>query len=191
MSRLARALGRASVLVALSVFFASPARARDQWDSLFGGELAGGLGTPLGFVGVDAGVYPIRWLGITAGVGVGYFGVEGALALRPRIIARKMAFGFGLGASMGPYGASAKPWLEDGPTYTKRYDYVAWLTGEFYIERRGDGPPGWRLFFGGSHPVATGRVTCSDTSLERDVSACNAWKPVTLLPYMGASVEWF
>lgn len=46
-------------------------------------------------------------------------------------------------------------------------------------------------FFGGSHPILIGPASCTDVALERDVSACEAWKPVAFLPYIGISLEWF
>jgi hypothetical protein len=164
------------------------ARRDNPYDRHFLAELAVGIGTPIGFGGLGVEVAPIRWFGIDAGIGGGVFGVEGAFGLRARYVREQMAFGVGVGPSVGGYGASVEPAIDFGPDWEKIYDYIWWSNADVFVERRGDGILGWKVFFGLGHPTWMGPSSCTGATTT-DVAQCQDWTPPDFLPYVGFSLE--
>ena len=173
----------------------SGATTKDPWERPLVGELTVGIGTPVGFLGAGLETSPFSWLGIAAGVGGGRFGAEGAFALRPRFVwpspTRSFALGVGLGASVGAFGESSAPLLQDAPRYTKSWDYVWWLNAELFIEHRERGAHvGGRLFLGEARAVGIGPSYCA-ASTDLDLASCGAVPLPKYLPYVGGSLEFW
>jgi hypothetical protein len=157
--------------------------------------VTGGLGTPLGLVGLEVERTIARFFEVSAGVGVGYASLDGPdkgnLALQvgfmPRLLIplgrRRIDLAIGAGVSYGRYqswdscGADCLP--------TSWAGNVLWGNGEVAIEYRGDDGLYWRAFGGPAHVLA-GTLTCTESV----GCAPGSEEQARTVPYGGAAIGW-
>jgi hypothetical protein len=163
---------RRSLFLAFLAFFAvvvaaPPARASEadgtaRWAHSIAVDGVVGLGTPVGFGGVDVEYTPVPWLTLSAGLGANAEGAQEALGARLRGIPRPgVAMAFGVGASTGPY-ATVEPLIAffDDPQQHYRWTRAYWLNVDFSIERRWDNGLEMRWFLGLASLLNSSATSC-------------------------------
>lgn len=180
-----RRLSRLAVLVSGLILPAVRAAAADE-PSLFTQHPTTvyaqlGLGTPLGWGGVELEQTVTSFLALSAGAGMGFAGPQVAFMPRLRLGNRDSAGVFGIGVSYGNYRRTETCLFDCAPTY---FDgKVAWANIEGGVEHRWNAGLTLRVFVGLGHVVA-GQLSCTGDS-------CTTYREqVRTLPYVGAALGW-
>jgi hypothetical protein len=116
-----------------------------------------GLGTPLGWAGVELERTLTSFLAVSAGIGMGFAGPQLAAMPRLRLEEGRFAFTVGAGLSRGRYRWSDNCSLDCTPTVMR--GTVTWANLEGGIERRLANDLSLRAFVGFGH-VLVGHLTC-------------------------------
>ncbi len=181
----------------------APARADDSGGRVPRGAGYGvlGLGTPVGFLGLEGAYRIVRDLEITAGAGVGLSTVDGAAnalqwAVMPRyrVGGDRRALTVGLGLSGGNYShsyvslcGSEEELLECNQP--EGWRYTLWANAEIGGEYWAASRFALRYFGGFGHVLAQGAQQCGASPL-----GCSAASnlPYTTIPYFGIALgSWF
>ena len=178
-----------AALLSAALALASPARAENVVESstfqtrptAIYAQL--GLGTPLGWGGVEIEQTLASFLAVSAGAGMGFAGPQIAAMPRLRFGHQNQAATFGLGASYGSYSWDDNCTLDCNPTV--RRGTVAWGNVEAGFEQRSQSGLSIRLFAGYGHVIA-GSLTCT-TGTFCDIENRDDGRS---LVYLGGAAGW-
>ena len=141
-----------------------------------------GLGTPLGWGGVEWERVLTRYLTLSSGVGMGFAGPQAAVMPRLLLGNRHSAAFLGAGLSYGHYRRDDSCLFDCAPATFQ--GTVAWANFESGAEHRWESGLALRVFVGFAHIVA-GDLACSGSEL------CS-WdkEDVRRLVYIGTALGW-
>jgi hypothetical protein len=149
-----------------------------------------GLGTPLGFGGVEAQYNPLRFLGIAAGVGGNSDSAQVMLALRPRFpLGRDVALTASVGWSTGPHRQlDGRLFVLFGPRkFARAWDHAHWFNLDLGFELRPSDHFQIRTYFGITQLINVGAYRCSGDNIDLCENPTADYTPNHWYPYFGVA----
>lgn len=129
-------------------------------------EGGSGLGSPVGLLGVSAGLLPSEWFGIRVGGGVGLDGPQAAWSLDAYLPMGRQTLGLEVGTALGPYSYGA-----NGPFsgYANRFEWSVAHRAHVALSLRFRSGRAWwvRFVAGGRRVLNVGDARCVGPDGER------------------------